>query len=272
MIATPIGNKQDVTLRAIEHMRTLPVFFAEDTRELEKLWGLVGVESGGKRLYSYAKHNLKSAGQKALTLLSEGLEIGLVTDRGTPGISDPGAELVRMAREAGHEIRILPGPSSLTAAYSVSGLGSSEFLFLGFLPDSPKARKWNWERVLFNKIPAVFLESPQRIRATAQELKEVFPKGRLFVAREMTKLFESYAWHELNSLQDQSLVELGEYVVILEPGPSATSGTSSIADEIQLRLASDRDWSKRVGDRLGMPHSELYNALQKVKREREESN
>lgn len=267
VIATPIGNRNDLTLRAVSSMRAIDIYFAEDTRELEKLLMLHGIETGGKRLYSYGKHNMKAATEKALQLLAEGRDVGLVTDRGTPAISDPGSELVRAARNQGDDIVVLPGASSVTAAFSASGIADPRFIFAGFLPDTNKARAELWDKARTLEMPVVFLESPQRVRATAQELISAFPAGTLFVAREMTKMHESFTSFPLAELDPVCLPEMGEYVLILVPGERTSAERGDLEVEVSLRLASEKEWSKKIGDRLGLTHSDVYNALQKRKRE-----
>lgn len=262
IIATPLGNLGDITLRAIEMFKSLEIFFAEDSREFQKLLLALQIPIEGKRIQSYASHNLKEATEQAIELLREGKSIGLVTDRGTPAISDPGAKLVERAYEENIGVVPIPGVSSLTTLVSVSGI-AGEFEFLGFLPSQDKQRTLLWEAVSKRGLPVVFFESPKRIRATVGELKKEFPRGNLFIGREMTKKFEEYRWVTLETIQTDSLMELGEYALILVPGQKELP--SDLDKEILMRLSSDKDWSKEVAKRLGIASSEIYNALQKNK-------
>src|SRR4051812_23180358 len=134
IIATPLGNRNDITLRALETLRALDTLFAEDTRELAKLLDLHGISPGAKRLHSYASHNMREATEKAMGLLRDGNSIGFVSDRGTPGVSDPGPMLVARAKEEGYDVLPIPGPSSVTTVLSVAGVSADRFLFIGFLP------------------------------------------------------------------------------------------------------------------------------------------
>lgn len=264
IIATPLGNLGDITQRAIETFKALDVFFAEDSREFQKLLMVLQISSEGKRIYSYASHNLKEATEQAIKILSDGKSVGLVTDRGTPAISDPGARLVKRAYEERIPVVPIPGPSSLTTLISVSGIESTEFEFVGFLPSQDKQRSLLWDRVSKSKIPLVFFESPKRIRETVTELQNKFPQGQLFIGREMTKKFEEYRWLTLAEIQVDSVPELGEYAAVLMPGGQGIEA-SEWEKEIALRLASDKEWAKEIGRRFEVPSSEIYNALQKMK-------
>jgi 16S rRNA (cytidine1402-2'-O)-methyltransferase len=265
LIGTPLGNLQDVTLRAVETLRALKTLFAEDTRELGKLLELLGIGTAGKELHSYAKHNLKPATEKALRLLGEGHDLGFVSDRGMPGISDPGAWLVARAREAGHGIVPVPGPSAPTTLLSVAGLDADRFVFLGFLPDKKSERDRLLEGAGALGLTVVFFESPRRARDLFRELKDRFPRGRVCIGREMTKLHEAFTFAELSSLDPQTLPELGEFTVALDPGESERATAEAWAEDVKLRLMSEKDWAKAVAERLGVASKEIYNALQKQK-------
>lgn len=263
MIATPLGNLEDVTLRALEMFKSLDVFFAEDSREFLKLLSALKIAAENKRVYSYASHNMKEATEKALGILETGTQIGFVSDRGTPAISDPGALLIEKVREKGHSVIPIPGVSSVTAALSVSGVQDGRFLFLGFLPTTQKAREETYSAIEKLGAPTVIFESPKRVRETVAEFQKRFPKGKLFSAREMTKIHESFLWSELKDLDSGSYPELGEYVLVLVPGEVELE--EDYLTEIQLRLGTDKEWAKAVSAKYGMTSSEIYNALQKEK-------
>jgi 16S rRNA (cytidine1402-2'-O)-methyltransferase len=263
VVATPLGNRGDITLRAIEVLKQVTWIFAEDTRETMKLLELCGIPVAGKKIHSYASHNLKKATALAVKILGENQSIALVTDRGTPGISDPGALLVSAAREAGVKVLPIPGASAVTALISVSGVPDG-FLYLGFLPKENKPRQETFQSIANLGLPACFYESPRRIRDTLAELKTAFPKGRVFWGREMTKLFEQYRWMDLESIDVNEAPEQGEYVVMLQPGPR--TDTVAWEKEVQMRARSDRDWSKDVAARHGVTAKEVYNALQHLKK------
>lgn len=267
VIATPLGHRDDITLRALETLRALSVLFAEDTRELRKLLSLHGISASGKSIHSYAQHNLDEGEARALEILEAGKDVGLVTDRGTPAVSDPGAALVRRARDRGVPIVPVPGPSSLTAALSVSGIEGKAIAFLGFLPKGATERRNRLERQAIAGNAIVLFESPHRVRATVAELETIFPGGKLFVAREMTKAFEELAWHDLDDAPSGHLEERGEYCLIVLPSdvPPEERGRG-LEQAVRLRACSEKEWAKAVAERLGVPSKAAYDALQQAKR------
>lgn len=268
IIATPLGNRNDITLRALESFRELEIFFAEDSRELAKLLELHGIPPGQKKIHSYGAHNMKDATEKAVASLKEGHDVGFVSDRGTPGISDPGPVLVRRAREEGFRVIPIPGASSVVTAMSVSGLSGDRFLFLGFVPTGRGQREELYALVRHVGMPTCFFESPKRIRKTVEELKAYFPDGGLFVGREMTKLYESYEWLALTDIDPEAVTEKGEFAIVLEPGPPADKKTVDWEEEVRLRLAPDKEWAKHLASRCGATASEVYNSLQRLKNSR----
>lgn len=265
LIGTPLGNLQDVTLRAVETLKGLSVLFAEDTRELGKLLELVGVGAAGKTLHSCANHNLKDATEKALRYLREGKDLGFVSDRGMPGISDPGARLARLARAEGFGVVPVPGPSAPTTLLSVSGFEADRFVFLGFPPEKTGEREKLFSAVRALDVPICFFESPRRVRATLAELKARFPGGRVFVGREMTKLHETFTAEALAELDPESVPELGEFTIAVLPGP-AEAAPEAWQQEAKLRLLSERDWAKALAARFGVAAKDIYNFLQQQKK------
>jgi 16S rRNA (cytidine1402-2'-O)-methyltransferase len=265
VISTPIGNLQDITLRAIEMLKTLKIFFVEDTREFKKLLQLLQISYEDKVIHSYASHNLKEATEKALQLLADNQSIGLATDRGTPGVSDPGALLVQKALEALYKVVPIPGVSAVTTLFSVAGLTQSQFLFLGFLPEKNKERMELFNKVSLLQAPICFYESPERITDTLNEFFNLFPTCEVFIGREMTKQYEEYFWINKSSFEKNALTKKGEFTVLVKNIPLLKQ-ISEIDSEIALKLASEKDWSKVVGDRLGIPSKDAYNKLQETKR------
>lgn len=190
VVATPIGNLGDITLRAIETLTQADVIACEDTRVTSKLLTRYGIE---KPLLVYHARSGKLAADRILRALGDGKRVALVTDAGTPGISDPGSELVRLVRDRVPDatIEAIPGPSALTAALSIAGIPTNEFVFLGFLPHK-KGRQTLFAEIAKQKRTVVFYESPHRIEKALTSLAEVLPDGRLVtVARELTKIHES---------------------------------------------------------------------------------
>ncbi|HUY62301.1 MAG TPA: 16S rRNA (cytidine(1402)-2'-O)-methyltransferase [Candidatus Paceibacterota bacterium] len=190
IVATPIGNLGDITLRALETLKKADAIACEDTRVTSKLLARYGIE---KPLVIYHARNARAGGARVLALLADGKHVALVTDAGTPGISDPGGELVANARaRLGDAVRIeaVPGPSALAAALSVAGLPTASFVFLGFLPHK-KGRQTLFKEIAATERAVVFYESPHRIAKTLDALATVLAPGRrIAVCRELTKIHE----------------------------------------------------------------------------------
>lgn len=219
IVATPIGNMEDITLRALRTLKEVDMVFAEDTRVTRKLFQKHGIETP---LKSYHQRSGKAAGDLVLSFLTEGKRVALVTDAGTPGISDPGNELIARVRTESPETKIepIPGASALTAALSVAGVPTNDFLFLGFLPHK-KGRKTILDGIMASEKTVVLFESPHRIRKLFDELFERVPERRAVVARELTKMFESVVPGSVSDVRDMlengAIPARGEFVVILSP-------------------------------------------------------
>ncbi|HEY0010290.1 MAG TPA: 16S rRNA (cytidine(1402)-2'-O)-methyltransferase [Candidatus Paceibacterota bacterium] len=219
VVATPIGNLGDITLRALESLKQADAIACEDTRVSSKLLARYDIK---KPLLVYHAQSGKLAATRILTLLGEGKHIALVTDAGTPGISDPGSELVSIVRERlGDDVRIeaIPGPSALTAALSIAGVPTNEFTFLGFLPHK-KGRQTIMKEIADAPRTYVFYESPHRIQKALNELALHLSEGRrVIVLRELTKIFEnsqSGTAPELVAYFESHPKEVrGEFVVIV---------------------------------------------------------
>ena len=220
IVATPIGNLEDITLRALRTFREADVVACEDTRVTKKLLAHYDIHT---LTVSFHANSGAKGFEKILKLLEEGKHVALVSDAGTPGISDPGLELVSVVRALGHDITIeaIPGASSLTAALSIAGLRAPSFTFYGFLPHK-KGRETLFKEIVASERASVFLESPHRILKTLETLKkmEVPEKRRVGLFRELTKMFEE----ALIGNPEELLVRLtedpnkqrGEFVVVLE--------------------------------------------------------
>lgn len=218
VVATPIGNLQDMTPRAIQTLREVDFILCEDTRTTQKLLSHFDIKN---KTLSFHKFSEDGKYQKIFDLLKEGKNLALVSDAGTPAISDPGAYLIKEIREKLPEIEIItiPGPSALTAAISIAGLESEKFAFVGF-PPHKKGRKNFFEEISNYEIPVIFYESKHRIVKALDNLNELFPEREIFVAKELTKIneksFKGKALDILNILKkDQNLLK-GEFVVIVK--------------------------------------------------------
>lgn len=215
IIATPIGNLRDITYRAIEVLGKVDFVICEDTRHTKKLLQHYRI---APKLISWHQHSSPLRTEKILQALSQGASAGLVTDAGTPGISDPGNKLVAEARKQGITVTPIPGPSALTAALSVAGFAVDRFTFFGFLPIKKGRRKF-LEKIQYNDFPSVFFESPHRILRTLASLDEVLGSEReVVVARELTKKFESLYSGNIQEVRAQLEKDIlkGEFVVIIK--------------------------------------------------------
>jgi len=190
VVATPIGNLSDITFRALEVLNAADTIAAEDTRNTKYLLQHHGINDA--RLLALHQHNERGAAEKIVTLLGQGLSVALVTDAGTPAVSDPGAILVEAVRTAGFRVIPIPGASAVVTALSASGLSAPHFLFYGFLPNKSSARCSALQTLFEHPYTLVFYEAPHRILDCAKDLLDVFGGEREIVfAREITKLFES---------------------------------------------------------------------------------
>src|SRR3989344_8969807 len=220
VIATPIGNLGDITLRALETLKNADVIACEDTRVTSKLLARYDIK---KPLVIYHAQSGRGSASRVFTLLGEGKRVALVTDAGTPGISDPGSELVGAVRtKFQQDVRIeaIPGPSALSTALSIAGLPSSEFLFLGFLPHK-KGRHTLFKQIAEAKQTVVFYESPHRMVKALQSLMDVLPPDRtISVCRELTKVFEEVVTgspEEVHGVFKDGKRARGEFVVLVSP-------------------------------------------------------
>ncbi len=215
VVATPIGNLEDITLRALKVLKEVDLIAAEDTRETRKLLFKYNVK---RPLISYYRDNERERANKLLKLLKEGKKIALVSDRGTPGISDPAYLLVKLAREVGIPVVPIPGACGIVAALSVCGLPTTNFTFLGFLPRKRGKRRKLLEELSRRSETLVFYESPYRILSLLKELREIFGERRVTICRELTKKFEEVICGSISELSDifQEKRPRGEFIIIVE--------------------------------------------------------
>ena len=215
IVATPIGNLRDISARAIDILASVDLILCEDTRTTKKLLDYYGIE---KPTLSYHEHSKIKKTEQVIRLLNEGKNLALVSDAGTPGISDPGNKLIAAIVESdpGIQIVAIPGPSALTAAASASGLPTDKFIFMGFPPVKKKRKKF-FEEIVSSKYPTILYESPHRIIKTLDELRVINKELNIVVCRELTKKFETI----YRGTIEQVIKELegdiikGEFVVIV---------------------------------------------------------
>jgi len=215
IIAAPIGNPEDMTIRAVNTLRDeIDIIYCEDTRQTGRVLAHFGISRPLRSLHMH------SDDRKILELISEiksGKNIGYMTDSGTPGLSDPGSRIVAMAAGEGIDVIPLPGVSALTALVSVSGFPDKSVLFGGFLSKKPGRRVNELKRMREHEGILVIYESPHRIRKTLTDIKEVFPGREIFIGREMTKKFEEYIRLNADSIDEllETLTEKGEFAIAI---------------------------------------------------------
>ena len=214
IVSTPIGNFKDITLRALEVLKEVDLIAAEDTRHTKILLDHYQITTP---LTSYFEHNQIKKADYLVGLLKQGKRIALVTDAGTPGISDPGYVLVKLAKENKIPTTVIPGPTALVAALSLSGLPTDSFIFEGFLPPKPAARRKELEKLKGETRTVIFYESPYRIAKTLKDISEVLNDPQVVCAREITKKFEEVLEGKASELlQHPSITKpRGEFVVLL---------------------------------------------------------
>ncbi len=215
LVATPIGNLEDITLRALRILKEVDFIACEDTRRTRKLLAHYGI---GKRLVSYYDYNKEKKAPWLVKNLLEGKSIALVSDAGTPGISDPAFYLVRLAIREGVEITPIPGPNAALSALISSGLPTDRFVFEGFLPSKPGPRRRRLQDLESERRTLIFYESPHRLLATLQDMATIFGERRVALAKELTKRFERI----IRGTIDQLIQQLsegkvkGEWVILVE--------------------------------------------------------
>jgi 16S rRNA (cytidine1402-2'-O)-methyltransferase len=260
IVSTPIGNLGDITLRALATLAAADLIACEDTRVTRKLLDRYAITVP---LAPYHDHNAATARPKLLQKLAEGAAIALVSDAGTPLISDPGYKLVRAAREAGHPVTAVPGASSILAALTVSGLPSDQFFFAGFLPPKQAARRTRIAELA--RVPATLIafESGPRLAETLADLTAALGQREAAVCRELTKLHEEVRRGPLAVLARESAEQetRGEFVLVIAPPAAAAQPSEDEADALlraALARTSLKDAVGEVAVATGLPRRKLY--------------
>ena len=273
VVATPIGHLEDITLRALRILKTVQLVAAEDTRRTGNLLRHYNIDTA---VLSVHEHNEGGRVARLLTRLAAGDSIALVTDAGTPGISDPGATLVAAVRAAGFRVEPIPGASAVVTAISASGMKSEGFCFHGFAPIKAKDRKlWFLALVEASRDrAAVFFEAPHRLRKTLEELRDLV-KCQIMVARELTKIHEEFVCGTPDELLARFEAPQGEFTLILPPGSKAEHAPMATTDDDIATMfgqltedglgESKRDTARLVAERLGLTTKVVYDALERVK-------
>lgn len=262
VVGTPIGNLEDISARALRVLQDVAVIATEDTRTTRKLLTHYSIHT---RLLSFQEHNAAARIPTLLKVLEES-DVALVTEAGTPGVSDPGATLVAAASQRGVPVVSIPGPSAVTAAVAVSGFPGERFLFLGFLPRRKGERKRLFESISGEQQTIVALESPHRVRASLADMLAVWDTRRIAVCRELTKLHEEVFRGTLQEALDYYTEPRGEFTLVVEGAASKPSvdseETRAGAREELLRLRGQGAGAKEavaaVVRSTGMPRKVVY--------------
>lgn len=264
VVATPLGNLEDLTLRALRVLREASLVACEDTR---RTGGLLRAHGISTPTTSYFEHNERWKGAQVLDALRAGRDVALVSDAGTPAISDPGFRLVREARASGIPVVPVPGPSAVTAAMSVCGLPTDRFLFVGFLPARAAARRRALAELAAERPTLVFFESPVRVLSSLADMIEALGDREAFLCREATKAHEEYVRAPLSALVERLAARpavKGEIVLVVSGAPEAAP---SVDDPVALyrRLAAEgrtrREAVKEAARLLGRPAREVYDLV-----------
>ncbi len=272
IVATPIGNLEDITLRALRVLKEVDVIAAEDTRHSRKLLTHYNIS---KPIISYWREKEKPRAEDVIRRLKAGQDVALISDAGTPGVSDPGAVLIKMAIDEGIHIIPIPGPSALIAALSVSGLLTDNFVFMGFLPLKEKRRK-TIDDLRFDERTLIFYEAPHRLLKTLSDISEILGERRIALVKELTKLYEEVRRGSISDILNELEMDAaetvsqgrhsriqGEYVIVVEGRPEEERHSESDAlleiGALMKKGLGRKEAVKRVAAEYGLSKKELYD-------------
>jgi 16S rRNA (cytidine1402-2'-O)-methyltransferase len=267
VVATPLGNLGDLAPRAAEVLRRAPVVAAEDTRRTRGLLTHLGAKP---TLLSFHAHSGERRVDTLLEILGEGRDVALVTDAGTPGVSDPGTELVAAVREAGFTVVPIPGPSAVATALSAAGIGADRYLFLGFIPRKGAERARLLARAAAEEWTVVLFEAPPRLVALLRDLAAVAGGDRrAAVARELTKVHEEVRTGTLSELADyySEVPPRGELTIVVEgtgapaPPPDRSADAAEEAASLLAEGLSRREVARKLTETLGMSRNDAYRLV-----------
>jgi 16S rRNA (cytidine1402-2'-O)-methyltransferase len=271
LVATPIGNLGDLSARALDLFRRADVIYCEDTRHSRTLFSANDIPAGG-RLQALHEHNEVAQSAHVVARVAAGELVVLISDAGTPGISDPGSRVAAAVIEAGLRVTTAPGPSAVIAALSLSGLSMERFVMEGFLSRKAGERALRYDEWTSEERTIVFYESPQRVASVVAELADLFPTRRVAVARELTKLHEEVLRGTLSEVSSELAHHdvLGEVVVVLE----GATRVAPVGDDVILAALSEqwsdgattRDAVDYVSRTLGLAHRDVYQLALASKR------
>ncbi|MDZ4184490.1 MAG: 16S rRNA (cytidine(1402)-2'-O)-methyltransferase [Desulfuromonadales bacterium] len=261
LVATPIGNLEDITLRALRILKEVDLIACEDTRHSRKLLNHYGIST---TLTAYHQHNEEPKAEKLVEKLQDGKSIALISDAGTPGISDPGYRIVVACRNANLQVVAIPGPSAVISALAISGLPTDAFVFAGFLPAKSTARREALTRLRAEQRTTLFYEAPHRLGETLAEIvEELGAEREVAVARELTKIHEELVRGRAEEVQQHFAAKeiKGEIVLLVGPATAAETPTVTVKEALAQLLAEGmllRAAVKQVAKAYGLPGDEVY--------------
>jgi 16S rRNA (cytidine1402-2'-O)-methyltransferase len=270
IVATPIGNLEDITLRALRMLREVDLIAAEDTRHTRKLLNAHDIH---RPLLSYHEHNMRRRGPRLVNELLGGKSVALVSDAGTPGICDPGTDLVRLAVSHDIVVRPIPGPSAITAALTAAGLPMESFIFLGYPPNRPAARRNFFGKYAPVEETLVLFESPRRLGASLRDMRKIWGNRRVVVTRELTKIHEEILRGSLDQAIERWPSEArGEITLIIAAAEAGKPQVNdSLIEHLSQCLASEYRPLKEivtvVAQERGVSKRLVYQLAVKIKRE-----
>jgi 16S rRNA (cytidine1402-2'-O)-methyltransferase len=263
VVATPIGNLDDITLRALKILRDVSVIAAEDTRRTAHLLARHAIRTPMTSLH---EHNEAKKSAPLIARLVHGDHVALVSDAGTPTLSDPGGRLIREAVAAGIRVEPVPGASAILAALSVAGLDTDQFTFLGFPPAGAKARKQWLERLRELSGAVVLFEAPHRIRVTLADLIAVLGDRPVVIARELTKVHEELVRGPISEVLAQLAQPRGEFTVVIDIGHKPESNNRLMGETPDKIASSRRESIAALAQTLGLSANDVYAALETLKK------
>src|SRR5262245_22443713 len=237
IVATPIGNLNDISSRALQTLREVDAIACEDTRQTLKLLNHFGIQ---KPVTSYHEFNEKEKAEELAGKLSGSKTIALVSDAGTPALSDPGYRLVRLCRQRAIPVISIPGPNAAITALAGSGIPSDEFMFLGFLPSKKSARRDKLASVLNLACTLVFYEAPHRIAASLEDVQDVLGDREVCVAREVTKIHEEFLFGRISTVRER-VNALGEFVIVIRGATEVREAAPGTREEVLKKLGMTRN-------------------------------
>lgn len=261
IVSTPIGNLEDITLRALRVLKEVDVIAAEDTRHSRKLLNHYGIT---KPMISYWSEKEKVRSEEIIEKLRSGFSVAIISDAGTPGISDPGSVLIKRAIDEGIDVIPIPGPSAVIAALSVSGLSTEEFTFIGFLPPKAAQRQKKLHELVLEPRTLIFYEAPHRILDTLSDMKEIFGERNAVLAKEITKLHEEILRGTISEILDslEKRTIAGEYVIIVEGKSMEAVSIEEALEEIKSLMKKGKgrkDAVRIVAEQYRLSKKELYD-------------